>query len=141
MDLRGRIKQVLADNKLATVSTVNPRNNAPESALIAFVENDELELFFQTSNKTKKYQNLLSNKDVALVIGFGWTNLQYEGRAMQVQGHEELKNIKQLFAKKDSPTTQYYLDLPDTVIFKIAPRWIGYRNYDKHPPEIDELKF
>lgn len=141
MELRNKIKKVLEANKLTIISTVDQANDKPESALIAFVENDNLELFFQTSNKTRKYHNLLSNKNVAFVIGFGWTNLQYEGSVEQVSDKEEIESIKQLFAEKDSPTTRHYLDLPDTVIFRVTPHWIGYRNYNVHPPEIAELKF
>lgn len=140
MDLRDKIKKVLTDNTLAVISTVNSETAIPQSALVAFVENDNLELFFQTSNKTKKYRNLLANPTVAFVVGFGWTTLQYEGSVEDVNDKGEIENIKRLFAKKDGPTTRHYLDLPDTVLFIVTPSWIGYRNYDVHPPELSELK-
>ena len=141
MDLQNKIKLALGGNKLATISTVDIANTKPQSALVAFVENDKLELYFQTSNKTRKYRNFSFNKSVAFVIGFGWTTLQYEGTAEEVSDKYEIEDVKELFAKKDSPTTRYYLELPDTVIFKVTPHWIGYRNYHVHPPEIAELKF
>lgn len=134
-----KVHQVLRDNKLTTISTIG--NNKPESALIAFVENNKLELYFQTSKKTRKYQNLLANESVAFVIGFGWVNIQYEGIAKILVNENDIDNVKHLFELKESPTTRYYLELPDAVIFKVSPRWIGYRNYESHPPEILELQF
>ncbi len=140
-DIRDKIRRVLEANTLTTISTIDHESSKPQSALIAYAENSDLELYFQTSNKTRKYRNLLSNSNVAFVIGFGWTNLQYEGSANEVNNKNEIEAVKRLFAQKDSPTTQYYLDLPETVIFKVSPHWIGYRNYDEHPPKIAELKF
>jgi hypothetical protein len=46
MALQNKIKLVMEDSKLATISTVNQANGKPQSALIAFAENDNLVLFF-----------------------------------------------------------------------------------------------
>jgi len=61
MTLRDKIKLVMESCKLTTISTVSQNNGKPQSALIAFAENNDLELFFQTSNMSRKYQNLVSS--------------------------------------------------------------------------------
>lgn len=141
MLLQDKIKKVLANNTLAVISSVTAAGKKPQSALVAFIENDTLELFFQTPNKTRKYRNLTANPNVALVIGFGLTTLQYEGSAEQVIDKTEVENIKQRFDKKGSPSTRQYLDLPDTAFFKVTPRWIGYSDYTALPADVDELTF
>lgn len=58
---------------LAVISTIDTFNNGSQSALIAFTENDELELYFMTFVDSRKYINLQNNHNVSLVIGFGYT--------------------------------------------------------------------
>lgn len=112
---------------------------APESALVAFVEGDDLELYFQTSMHSRKYQNIQRNSKVAFVIGFDMLTVQYEGYAERINNPTLIEKTKQLFFNKESPSTPYYLNLPDTAIFKVTPKWVGYRDYSKSTPEINEI--
>lgn len=139
MALSEKIKAAFASNKLATISTVDESSMSPESALIAFVEGNELELYFQTSNRTRKYKNIQRNNKVAIVIGFDMLTIQYEGFAEQIIDRLMIDKVKQMFADKESPSTRYYLDLPDAAIFKVTPTWIGYRDYIGNPPHIENL--
>lgn len=111
----------------------------PESALMAYAENDDLTLFFQTSDQSRKFQNLAVNPKVSFVVGFSYITIQYEGRAEIIEIENDKNKIIQLFKDKNSPTTPKYFEKTETKIFKVTPSWIGYSNYTKDPPLVFEI--
>lgn len=130
----------LRSNLLCVVSTVDITKTQPESALVSFVEQDDLTLYISTRVTTRKYANLKKNPKVALVIGWELSNkrtLQYEGKASEMTHATEVAGIKQLFREKDSPA-QGFLDNPETRFFQITPTWIRYSDYGEHPPVMFE---
>lgn len=144
MTLAGKLKVLsfLRRQKLAVIATSNPARPTPESALIAFAEDDELCLYFQTGRHTRKAANLKLNPHVSLVIGLRLKDLitvQYEGMARQIIGHSELELCKQRFVLKDSPTTEEYFNHPTAIFFKVTPAWIGCSDYSGNAPEVIEL--
>lgn len=139
-----KVLNFLKSQKLATIATANPRTNQPESALIAFTEDDQLCLYFQTGKHTRKAQNLKVNPHVSLVFGLTQQEMftvQYEGVAKQLTTPEELELCKQKFIAKDSPTTEYYFNHPTAIFFKVTPTWIGCSDYRGQKPDVTELKF
>lgn len=139
MNIQNKIKEVLAAHKLAALATTDPDTLQPESALVAYAEDERLNLYFQTSQLSRKMKNLRRNQKVALVIGFGHLTVQYEGTAQRLTAKEQIGRAAELFESKKSPTTQDYFDKPDTAVFKVIPTWIGYSDYTKRPPEVLEL--
>lgn len=144
MTTSGRLKVLnfLRQQKLAVIATSNPERPTPESALIAFAEDDQLCLYFQTGRHTRKAANLVVNPHVSLVIGLNLddlTTVQYEGIAEQIAGESELKACKQRFIRKDSPTTEEYFNHPTAIFFKVRPTWIGCSDYSGKCPEVTEL--
>lgn len=143
-DHANKILGFLKTQKLAVISTLgSPVSNAPESALIAFVEDEQLCLYFQTGKHTRKAANLKQNPGVSLVFGLTLDDMitvQYEGRATQLKHPEDLERCKRLFVAKDSPTTEAYFNHPTAIFFKVSPTWIGCSDYTKHPPEVIEIK-
>jgi general stress protein 26 len=138
---RKKVLQVMRRNKLAVISTVKPERT-PEAALIAFAEDEQLRIYFQTGARTRKAANLKTNPAVALVIGISpeeWLTVQYEGTARQVTGADELKAVKQRFIDKDSPTKGEYLTDPSAIFFQVTPTWIGCSDYTGSRPEVTEL--
>lgn len=120
----------LKSQQLAVLSTTD--SSAPESALIAFVEDEELCLYFQTGAATRKVQNLRINPRVSLVMGLTSNEkvtLQYQGQAEEIIVAQEIIRCKQRFYDKNSPTTRNYLERPDAIFFKIEPRWLRYSDY------------
>lgn len=140
---RRKILDFLRRQKLAVIATVDPSRPTPESALIAFTEDDDLCLYFQTGKHTRKAANLRVNPHVSLVIGLELKDLitvQYEGRAEQLTAAEDLEACKQRFIAKDSPTTEEYFNHPTAIFFKVTPTWIGCSDYSGEKPDVIEIK-
>lgn len=140
MDIKDKILKLLKVEKLATISTVG-LNLKPESALVAFAEDSLLNIYFQTSENTRKFANLLENNNVAFVVGFGRITIQYEGIATKIANERRIERVKEIFIKKNSPTTKTFLDREKVSFFIVEPTWIGYSDYTKAKPFVDELKF
>lgn len=138
-----KILQFLQTQKLAVIATSGSRNKSPESALVAFTEDAQLRLYFQTGKHTRKAANLQENPHVSFVIGLGMDpmiTVQYEGAAHQLTTREELEACKQQFITKDSPTTEEYFNHPTAIFFQVTPTWIGCSDYTGQKPEVIEIK-
>lgn len=139
------ILNFLQKNVLSTISTVNPQKNQPESALVAYAELPNLELIFTTLQGSRKYENLLKNNKVALVVGWDprpqyWATLQYEGIATRIP-EKEVAHYKKIFSmKKDTPCSEEFLSKPEMKLFKIIPTWIGFSDFTGNNPKVIELK-
>lgn len=139
MDKKKIVLDFIKSQHLAVVSTVNT-GNKPESALVGVGETDNLELIIGTPNSTRKYKNLLSNKNVAVVIGGKeHITVQYEGVAEELEG-EEYNKLTEIFYAKN-PTARRFEEDPNERFFKITPSWIRYTNYENNPSEIFEITF
>ncbi len=117
--------------------------NKPESALVAFVEDEQLCIYFQTGKHTRKAENLRTNSQVSLVFGLSLDDMitiQYEGIAKQLINAEDLTRLKELFMNKKSPTTEKYFNSPSSIFFKVTPTWIGCSDYSGKKPMVFELK-
>lgn len=129
---------------LAVIATVNAESVDPEAALVAFVFNDKLELFFQTNRYSRKAANLKNNPQVAFVMGLALNDLitvQYQGRATQIMNGVEIEACKQMFIDRKSPTASpKYLEHPDAIYFKVVPLWIGCCDYTGKKPVVVEWK-
>jgi general stress protein 26 len=138
--LKELIHQFIRQHKLAVVSTINS-SGKPESALVGIAVTPELEIVFDTVKSSRKYQNLLQNTHIAVVIGWdNETTVQYEGEAMLLDDD----------AASDQYREVYYAAWPDgreraekwegLVHFKITPKWLRYSNFNE-PVIIEELTF
>jgi general stress protein 26 len=135
-----RILDFLDTQKLTVISTSS--GDMPEAALVAFAQDEYLNIYFQTNENTRKAKNLESNQSVAFVFGTSLDNpktVQYNGTATRITDQGEVENTKQLFLSKDSPTKQEFFDRPQTNIYKVKPTWIAYSDYSNGKPEVFEL--
>ncbi len=142
-EVQTHILQFLSTQRLSVISTADPETSTPESALIAFVELEDLSLYFQTKSHTRKAENLSKNQHVSFVIGLTLaesTTVQYQGEATRVTDAGEIERAKQLFRAKDSPAVPH-LDHPDAVLFKVTPTWVRFSDYSQGKPLIEELQF
>ena len=143
IDAKKKVLHFLKTQKLAVISTINSSQATPESALIAYTEDKNLNLYFQTGRHTRKAQNLKKNPRVSLVVGLALKDLitiQYEGQAFKITKNDEIQTSKKRFIEKDSPTTKEYLEHPTSIFFKVTPTWIGYSDYSGGKPHVFELK-
>lgn len=139
MDKKQIILELLQKKPHAVMATVNEKGN-PEAALIGVGQTNDLTLIIGTSNKSRKYKNIMQHPNVALVIG-GWEDhitIQYEGEAVELDGEEKEKLAEIYLAK--TPEARVYYDLQDQRYFKIVPNWIRCTGYSEELP-VFEVSF
>jgi len=117
----------LSKHKFAVVATVTAEQH-PEAAVIGIATLQDLRIFFDTSNGSRKYKNLLSNPNVALVIG--WDNeqtAQVEGTARVPTGKEleELLNVY-FVSFPDGRERQSW---PDIAYVVVDVKWAKYSDF------------
>lgn len=139
--VRQKILDFLKEHLLAVISTIHADNISPESAVVAFVETENLEIVFGTSKVFRKYKNILKNNRVCFVIG--WSSdtgtIQYEGKAQELS-KEQSKTYAVLQAKKN-PESAKFADREDQRYFIVKPTWIRFLNNKETPPKTYEISF
>jgi len=135
-----KIYEFIKKHSLGVVSTVTS-DFLPEAAVVGISENENLELIFGTSRKSRKYYNLLRNPRVAVVIGWeSGKTLQYEGEAVELKDDTGRQAAIETHLAK-IPSAAKYLSDADEAVFKIIPKWIRYSDVSFDPWEVIELKF
>lgn len=126
-------------HNLAVLATTTPENK-PEAAIVEFSEKDNLELIFDTFFTFRKYKNLQSNTNVAVVIGRDEDKtVQYEGEAIELKDNE-LKECQKIHVTK-LPDAAKFVEMKDIKFFKIIPKWARYTDVSKHPWKEFEVTF
>ncbi|HSC44853.1 MAG TPA: pyridoxamine 5'-phosphate oxidase family protein [Candidatus Acidoferrum sp.] len=136
---RGGVFRFLDSCSLGVVSTLG-LGGAPQAALVGIAVTQELEIIFDTVEKSRKFANLVRDPRVALVAGWqGEITVQLEGVSRRISS-TELGPYHEVYFKKfpDGPAR---LQWEGIAYFVIAPRWIRYSDYDQSPPEIVEFEF
>ena len=139
-----KIRAFLKNQYLAVIATTDLLNKYPESALIAFVEDEGLTLFFQTNKYSRKAHNLRKNASISLVIGLAINDLktvQYQVTAEQFVKPESIEKCKRMFIAKRSPTAKpEYLNHPHAIFFQTRPTWIGFHDYSGKKTIVEEIQ-
>ena len=122
---------------VAVVATLS-KENKPEAALVGFAISKDLEIVFDTVKTSRKYQNLLQNPFVAVVIGWdNETTVQYEGIATELSG-PEANYYKEIYFEVYKDGRERAVTWPHIVHFKITPNWIRYSNFND-PVVVEEM--
>ena len=104
---------------LAVLATTT-EDGKPEAAVIEFSEKDNFELIFDTFSSFRKYKNLKSNKNVAVVIGWDENiTIQYEGTAIELHD-KELQEYVEIHVNK-LPDAKKFIKMKGIKFFKIIP--------------------
>lgn len=121
---------------LGVISTVTPENKS-ESAFVGYSLSDNLELLVGTSNLSRKYQNLQTNKSISFVIADFTGEIQYEGEASQLSfaDYDRLITDKTFGAL---PGIEKYRGDPNQVFFKISPSWLRFIQHGEND-QIEEF--
>lgn len=136
MTTQQKILAFLAQHEECVIATAG--EHSPEAATVGFSESPSLELVIGTSTSTRKYQNIMKNPQVAIVIGFnGEQTVQYEGTARQLIG-EELEQRQTSHFKK-LPEVEHFKNDPGQMYLLITPTWIRYTDYSQ-PEPVEELR-
>jgi uncharacterized protein YhbP (UPF0306 family) len=120
------------------VAATHRADGSPQAALVSFVINDQLQLFFDTFESARKVTNLRHDPRVAFVIG-GHSpgddrTVQYEGVVDSPTG-AELEQLKRLYFSVH-PDGVPRSQIPGIGYFRVRPRWIRFTNFNLRPAEI-----
>lgn len=139
MENKKRILDFINEHPLMVISTLNEGGKS-ESAVVGFGQTENFELIFGTDIRTRKAQNILSNGDVSVVIGWdGGGTVQYEGVARKLEG-EESDRYSEIYYKK-VPKSRRHKDVEGETYFLIEPKWLRLTEVAFEPWKITELKF
>jgi pyridoxamine 5'-phosphate oxidase-like protein len=132
-----RVFRFLDACSLGVVSTLGPAGE-PQSALVGIAVTPQLEIIFDTVEKSRKFGNLMRDGRAALVAGWqGEITVQLEGTTRRISSTELGPYHETYFRKfSDGPAR---LKWEGIAYFVITPRWLRYSNYNQSPPEIVEF--
>jgi general stress protein 26 len=125
---------------LAVQASVSADGEA-QAAVVGIVVTDEFEVFFDTSEETRKVANLRRNPRIAFVIG-GTTigderSVQYEGVADEPRG-AELKRLKEAYFET-FPDGRDRQNWPGITYIRARPTWIRHVDFNQDTPEVIEF--
>lgn len=137
----------LEKSRLGVVSTVS-KENKPESALVYFAFDENLNIYFATKDNSRKYKNILQNKNVSFVMATvnPPQTLQLEGTASV---HNDTGDQKHLFQELVGLASVKHFSAPITQqstgglqFIKISPTWVRFGNFEarKHGDTFQEVK-
>jgi pyridoxine/pyridoxamine 5'-phosphate oxidase len=121
--------------RMGVVSTVSATVQ-PQAAIVGVAVGDELELVFDTLSTTRKYENLVREPRVAVVMGEGELTVQIEGRA-DVPSGAELARVKAIYFAT-WPDGRDRAAWPNISWVRIRPTWIRVSDFAATPPSIRE---
>jgi hypothetical protein len=123
---------------LAVVSSLSSEDK-PQSAVVAVVVTPELELIFDTVDRSRKYGNLKANGACSVTMWKGEVTVQYEGVAVEPVGDELIRYQEAYFAKL--PDGRDRLKWAGIVYFVVRPKWVRFSDFEARPPAIEEHTF
>jgi hypothetical protein len=128
----------MRQSRLAVQASMS-HETGPQAAVIGFVVSADGELFFDTSNRSRKYQNLRRDPRIALVIGWDEQTLQYEGLVDEPTG-DALARFKALYFERfaDGPARERW---PDIAYLRVRPKWLRYTDFRGPAASLSELRW
>ena len=134
---RAELVEFLRRHKLAVQASV-AQDGRPQAAVVGFAVSDTLEIIFDTVTSTRKYQNLLLDPHIALVIGWdGEITAQIEGVVDFPKGNE-LHRIRDCYFVA-YPDGRERLSWPGITHARVRPTWVRYSDFTVQPARIVEL--
>lgn len=125
------------DRRLAVVATAGPDGH-PEAALVGIAATEECELVFDTSVRSRKHENLLRDRRVAVVVGWDdEVTLQIEGTADKPAGVDRDRCLAAYF--EQYPDGRQRAEDPDITHFRIRPRWARRADFRPSTFGVEEV--
>src|SRR3989338_153495 len=134
-------------SRLGVMSTIN-QESKPESAFVYFAFDEKLNIYFVTRDASRKYKNVLENKNVAFAVATENPpqTLQLEGVASVHNDTEEQKHLFQelvgLASAKHFSAPISQQPMGGLQFIKISLSWIRFGNFEvrKHGDTFQEVK-
>jgi len=153
-DARKGVIAYLQSQLTAVVSTVSPDGRPQASTVFYWINDfhgDDFSFFFVTRRHTRKFENLMSNKKVAFVVGteFAPSTVQVEGEAELLDVGDQLKDMLELQKRlRTKPALarllggEFFPRNPisklgkNHALFKVRPTWIRWMRHDRAKSDI-----
>lgn len=123
------------DQSLGVFSTVSEAGK-PESAIMYYICDDSLNIYFVTRSESRKYKNLVKNPHIAFVVSSEHPpkTIQLEGTAAEViDPSEQITYFNQLTAKANEGLSMLPVEqMPagEMVFMKMTPMWVRFGNFE-----------
>jgi general stress protein 26 len=137
---RAELLQFMRAHIYAVQASVSA-SGQPQAAVVGIVVTDDVEIFFDTMDDSRKAVNLRRSAAIAFVIGGTQTGdertVQYEGTVDEPSGRE-LERLQDLYFDR-FPDGRERQRLPGCRYLRVRPAWIRYSNFNCTPPQIVEF--
>lgn len=137
------VLKFLKGSGLCVLATAD-KSGKPIAATMAYAVDDEINIYLETSVKSRKYKNLIGNPYVAIVVGVAndKPTVQIDGKAIVWKGSEATKAWR--FILKQHPEWKDYYPDPnednDAVYFEVMSKQVCYSDFTKEPPVIEVVE-
>lgn len=135
---KDKINSFLEENKVGVLATAD-KKSMPHAATVYFVNDDELNFFFVTKEKTTKHRNLQQNPHVSLAVydAKSQTTLQIDGKAAVIENVKEFMDLFNRLLKVSLDTSDS--DRPpvsklfagDYFMYRLKPNQVRLAEYMK----------
>jgi hypothetical protein len=133
-----KLHAFLKRHRLAVLSSTGP-DGAAQSALINIAVTPELEIIFETTCETRKFDNIERDSRVSLVIGWdGPETMQYQGVAKRPDGQQR-QRARDVFVGA-FPRKENDEFWPGNTYFLVTPHWLRFSSYYR-PRFVEEYQF
>jgi len=122
---KGIIYNFLRSNSHMTLATAS-KDGRPEAAMMRYILKDDYVLFYVTSKRYRKYQNLLANPNAACVVTNDSKTLQIDATPEPI-GTDDEAIIRELFMEHYPDRARKFTE--DSRFFKLKPSWMKMQDY------------
>jgi len=132
-----KLHAFLQRHRLAVISSIG-RDGEPQSALVNITVTPDLEVIFETTCATRKFDNIERDPRVSLVIGWdGPETLQYQGLATRPDGQQR-QRARDVFVAA-FPRKENDEFWPGNAYFFVTPQWLRFSSYYR-PRFVEEYQ-
>ncbi len=138
MNLEG-VSKFLDENSTCVLASVNA-DGAPQAATVGFSHGSDFSILVATNEKTRKYQNLQNNSNVAIVVSVtAPRTVQYEGVAKEVSTEELGERLERHFTKV--PMAKKMSGESGQRYFLVTPTWLRFTDFSAPEPIFETKDF
>ena len=144
--VKQRALEFLRGQNIMVVSTVSD-SGEPQAATVYYVADENFNIYFMTSLKSRKCENLHSNSKIAFVMGTGPEVITVQGGGEVEKLDEHEANIFYALIEKIALKSPWQFPLiliakEGFCTFRIRPKWMVWLNFQKDRyPDIASKEF
>lgn len=127
--------ELLEEQDLCTLATASP-DAVPEAATVRYMCDETFNVFINSGDTYRKYENMIQNPRVAVVVNGEYKNLQLEGAATEVP-QDKADHIINKYIEKYGDSE--YLTNDESVFFRIDTVWARLLVDGRFPPEYEMI--